>query len=1003
MPTSKQLSRQNEICKWLAPLDNESGCDHYLEDLADARSLRLPNTCHWIKPRSEYEVWSTCEPSSKSSLLWIHAIPGAGKTILASYIIDDAVKSSSSTVLYFFFKNGDSDKNTAVAAVRALIYQLLQHSSFAHTKRLYDEIHKCKERTAHTRAVNLMQLWDVFAKHCSSVTSPIIVLDALDECRDISKLLPHVLRLTNIAQVRIAFTSRREPELKEALQGIQSLAIGLEDVRDDIRVYLDYRVATSRFMSDPRVRSRIVRILNAQSKGMFLWVRLMVDELESCVTIAQVEDTLSTLPEGLPEVYQRILRRLQTSLKRAQREFCSRLLKWLVLAKRPLRLREANEALRLEYANMAGGPTFAQNLLYSERDIGSICGSLVTVKKQVVELIHFSAKEFLLVPAEASILFGGLEAFLVDTAKDNAAIAGSCITYLKSKELAKEVYPADTCGQAFKQSFPFVEYACIHWISHVTEATGSAMANWKHGLHGFLVSRHPFFWIEKWFTFRRHSKSELCFEIQRLLDWATIDNTEFPLSPSVTDLFSLFLCWGQAFLHLLEDYGSMVDFYPGLVHQIDPRRFCHSIENRMLEAFCETTTIQRHDTIRTVPNLNEFSNVPDHRKLQKHATDDEKYALCHFDRRRNAVFTVDASPGRMPRLDCQEITTGRKLMPIFDNEFVDNTDALWAQGAVMNQEGNYLAVSYVFENDDDCQISTYTAVWALDSDLKFGQRRLTSWAQKVFSTIKVNEIETFSGFFSHRPIAFDESGDLCSQSGQIKMATGDETPFPASVLKYPRTITFSGNGEAAILEAEGADFWRLTMAGDWEAIPNSALKISYTFDVSHTGRFLVWETPIDARRPNHIFDDIKVKVFDTHTKTTITLLIPENRHVRDDTRFLFAEDESNLFGFIPKCGAAMDDYVILYVWRRYGNDFTLWNSKTLHGQVLGHYLDTEEQHLYIVASRRVWSRIDLKSKDLRNLDEDVQSVLIQDGGLSHRVSSDGSRLATLRTTQAQWV
>ena len=325
---------------------------------------------------------------------------------------------------------------------------------------------------AHLKAVNLRQLWDVLVKYCSLRNGCIVILDALDECGDISRLLPDLIHIPKTAKVKVIFTSRREPELKEALQGITSLAMDPEHVQDDIRIYLNYRVAKSSFLSDPRVRSRIIRILNTQHKGMFLWVRLMVDELESCVTITQVEDTLASLTEGLLEVYKRIIRRLHLSLKRARRDLCSRLLKWLVLARRPLHLREVNEVHHHEYAHIAGAPRYTQNLLCSERDVESICGSLVVVKKRIIELIHLSAKEFLLVLAEASILSGGLEDFLVEIAKGSADVAGSCVTYLKSKDLAREISPTNTSGQALKHCHPFVGYACLYCISH-SDTTGN--------------------------------------------------------------------------------------------------------------------------------------------------------------------------------------------------------------------------------------------------------------------------------------------------------------------------------------------------------------------------------------------------------------------------------------------------------------------------------------------------------------------------------------------------
>ena len=1010
----EQQLKRSEICKWLAPVDSEQGCDHYLEDFDDARFLRHPGTCEWIKPRLEYEKWSTCKFGSQSSLLWIHAIPGAGKTVLASYLVDSAIESNPSAVIFFFFKNGDSDKNTAVAALRSFIYQILQHSENTSKQAFYDDLQQCKENAAHLRAVNIRQLWEVFTKYCLLKNGLVIILDALDECGDVIKLLPNLLRLASTAQVKVAFTSRREPELTEALQGVPSLAMGPEDVSDDIKVYLNSRVAKSSNLSDPRVRSRITRILNNQSKGMFLWVRLMVDELESCVTITQIEGTLSSLPEGLPEVYQRILRRLQTSLKQARRDFCSKLLKWLVLAKRPLRLREVNEALRLEYAGFNGGPAFSQNLLCSDRDVESICGSLVTVKKQIIELIHLSAKEFLLVPAGASTLSGGLEDFLVDVDKDSAGVASLCTTYLRSKQVAREISPTEAKAQAFNHSYPLVEYACFHWISHITDANANTMADRNIGLRDFIISRHPFFWIEKYFTFRRHSKSELYFDIQRLLDWATVDDVAVSVSCSTTHFLSLFSAWSQAFLRLLDEYGAMLEFQPGLVHQIDPRRFFHSADSLLLEALCEDAGIQQYCTVRAATKSTDSPSMPEHRKLPK-LTDSDVYALCYFDKKRNAVFTVEAAPGKMPRFHCQEITTGRKLMPVVDKEFIDNDHPIIARAAAMSQGADFLAIQYDWDESRYTQLS-YTVVWALDSDLKFEQRRRTSWAQKVFSNINaIPELDTMCMAESKRLITFDEDGNLQTQRGQIEIATGQEMPFPSSIACDPSALTLSGNGKVVILDAFGSDLRYITQDEGTKMIPDSASSVPGSFhDISHTGRFVVCEVTTEEDFLQAVSTDIKVMIFDTHTEKTINFVIPSQQEtqygITKPSSFWFAEDESKLFGLIPKRFVAFNQSIdgnsetfILYVWKRYGTGFTLWGSKPLYTGLLGHFYDTEAQHLYIVEPGPAWNRIDLTTSDLCDLNEDVSSMPIRYKGLSHRVSSGGSYIATLGSSHSPWV
>ena len=115
---------------------------------------------------------------------------------------------------------------------------------------------------------------------------------------------------------------------------------------------------------------------------MFFWVALMLKELESTSTIDEIESALSSLPDGLNKVYERILTRLHNTLKPSRRTLCCRVLKWVTLAKRPLRLDEAGEALKLEYASATGDSSFTKNLLCSMRELELACGSLVTVKNQ---------------------------------------------------------------------------------------------------------------------------------------------------------------------------------------------------------------------------------------------------------------------------------------------------------------------------------------------------------------------------------------------------------------------------------------------------------------------------------------------------------------------------------------------------------------------------------------------------------------------------------------------
>ncbi|KAL8850874.1 MAG: hypothetical protein Q9221_004187 [Calogaya cf. arnoldii] len=184
---SKDDPRLNEISRWLAPAAYE--CGHYQDDLEDARSLRYPGTCHWTESRPEFLTWSNCTEEAAQSLLWIHAIPGAGKTILASYLVERLEKSDNvhmqpRPIFYFFCKNADTDKNNALAITKALAHQLLQSSQAAGHDVLKD-IRAQMDKGGRSRAINFRPLFELISRHLSSLPRAIIIIDAADECSDI--------------------------------------------------------------------------------------------------------------------------------------------------------------------------------------------------------------------------------------------------------------------------------------------------------------------------------------------------------------------------------------------------------------------------------------------------------------------------------------------------------------------------------------------------------------------------------------------------------------------------------------------------------------------------------------------------------------------------------------------------------------------------------------------------------------------------------------------------
>ena len=989
-----------DLIQWLAPVTYD--CNHFEQDLEDARSVRHPGTCKWIEPKPLFQSWKTSKLGSDSSVLWIYAIPGAGKTVLASYLVDQAramerLTPNCHSIMYFFCKNADADKNSPLAIARALVYQLLQSPKLAKRQEFIADLKLHKAAGGQSRAVSFRPLWNILCKYCRNLPDATIILDALDECSDTNLLIPDLLKLAHQGSAKVVITSRREPEFVGAIERVPSVAIGAEDLRDDIKAYLEYQVSQSSMLSDPRVRSRIVRILNVRSKGMFLWVALMLKELESRSTIDEIENALSSLPDGLNEVYERILTRLHDTLKPSRKTFCCRLLKWITLAKRPLRLDEVGEALKLEYATATGDPRFTQNLLCSVRELELVCGSLVTVKNQSIQLIHLSTREFLLTPVKSSPLRHTLHAFLVRRTEDSALLASICVMFISPYCVLGKL-PRDSAGRLLGMSAPLLDYACFHWISHLVESHPEAVIQHQSNIQRFLESRQSFYWIEMCFTVQRGFCSQLNMILQSLLDWLPYNSSQRVQSQSLQKPpLPLFQYWANSYLQLLADYGPVLETRPYEIHHIDPERVFRQSRHGVLESFSRDSSYDRHIVLEDSPSSSVVLNIPEHRVLQRHTSSDNKYAFFFFDRRRGAFLAIDKAASNTPRIFCQEVATGRRLPPIVDAEFGDELDSLEAQGASLSCDGRYLGILYYHRKTFSAvsvSVSLYTAIWLLPEILDFSATGPALWARKVISTsTKVN-----LGNCSAHPIVFGNDGLLYCAYGRVDPASGVvEEIFGNFDIHEHWNIMFSGDGQTAVCFIDHERVLEyVSFGGGTETIYQYGSGTVLTPGaLSHSGRFLAWHEVSDEQGTIDRF-----RVYDKHSCTLNELETPLAYSI-GTTQILFTKNEESLLGVARGYGKLSRKITHILIWKWHDPKFHFWAVKQTKGHLSGFYFDEQDQHLYVVSAERIWSRLNLADKEMWNLDSELSEA--QYARVEHRVSRDGKQMAVLRQNAIEWV
>ena len=105
----------------------------------------------------------------------------------------------------------------------------------------------------------------------------------------------------------------------------------------------------------------------------FRWVALQLGELEKCSSQYEIETQLAELPEGLDEIYSRILKNVDKKHRADTRTF----LQWLAFCKRPLKIEEIAETITMDLSREKS-PVFNLGKRYADpRDVLVRCSSLV--------------------------------------------------------------------------------------------------------------------------------------------------------------------------------------------------------------------------------------------------------------------------------------------------------------------------------------------------------------------------------------------------------------------------------------------------------------------------------------------------------------------------------------------------------------------------------------------------------------------------------------------------
>lgn len=226
-----------EICSggdklsWISPID---GSERYREVL----KTRQAGTGTWFLNTEAVQKWR----KNHKQLLYCPGIPGAGKTVLSSIVIEWLGQSYATddevVIAYHFF---DFRREPSVCEILAAILRQIWQGAPKKSKN-WPSVMAPKEES-----IKLEWYQSELEARLTQFSKTFIILDALDECsvtgRTLRQLLDFLFGLQRKANVNILATSRVNGEIANLFQQNGASQVEIQADEGDIRAYVEQRAA----------------------------------------------------------------------------------------------------------------------------------------------------------------------------------------------------------------------------------------------------------------------------------------------------------------------------------------------------------------------------------------------------------------------------------------------------------------------------------------------------------------------------------------------------------------------------------------------------------------------------------------------------------------------------------------------------------------------------------------------------------------------------------------
>ena len=272
--TRSQEKRLGNICSWLSAPDPST--NYY-----KARKQRQAETGLWLLESAKFAGWK----ERAASRLWLYGIPGCGKTILSSTIVEHLLQhchdDTSMATAYFYFDFNDAHKQDPELMLRSLLCQLLRRA-IAIPKGVDALFLSCENGQ---RKPSLHALLGVTRQVVREFAHTYVILDALDECAQRSELMDMLETVAGwqLDNLHLLMTSRRERDIESSLESYveedDTVCLQRDVVDQDIQRYVQHRLdidkGLAKWNKDAAIRQEIEKALMHGARGMCVFNKFL--------------------------------------------------------------------------------------------------------------------------------------------------------------------------------------------------------------------------------------------------------------------------------------------------------------------------------------------------------------------------------------------------------------------------------------------------------------------------------------------------------------------------------------------------------------------------------------------------------------------------------------------------------------------------------------------------------------------------------------------------------